>query len=239
MHSRQEWTTYAPRFDTPRRGVRDIFIHHEGGGKRGVPSNKAAVLREIETYVRNNGYLAIDYNVMVFQDGDVWAGRGVQNEDAATYHNNTTSVSICAVGNFEIEPASDALIFGIWKAIHEITDSGFTIPTPSIRLHKEVFDTVCPGRTLSARINDMKNWNKQPAPTPTPANDAGGELMHFIQIEKTGKSIAGSNGQTKNIYASPDEYKSAVWLAALQGSKNATAVTPVSQKYWDSLPTVG
>ena len=59
------------------------------------------MLRQIESYVISIGYLAIDYNLMVFQDGDVWEGRGLSHEDAATKDHNSDSVSICAVGNFE------------------------------------------------------------------------------------------------------------------------------------------
>jgi hypothetical protein len=240
MHSRPEWTTRRPAFSPARRGVGDIFIHHEGGGKRGIPKDKAATLREIEAYVLTKGYIAIDYNVMVFQDGDVWAGRGVENEDGATIHNNPTSVSICAVGNFDLEPATDPLIWGIWSAIHEIVASGYSSTNPNIRLHHEVFETDCPGSNLTARINDLKNWRQVPKPAPTPpAYDTGGELMHFIQVKTTGKAIAVSNGQTKNIFENETEYNHAVWLAAVQGTPNAKTVTLVDQDYWDSLPTIG
>lgn len=233
MRSRGEWTSYAPSFARPNKGVRDIFIHHEGGGVRGVPADKPAVLRQIEAYVRSIGYSAIDYNVMVFNDGQVWAGRGVENEDAATYHNNATSVSICAVGNYEREPVSDLLIHGLRTAIREIIASGYTVGNPSIRAHKEVFSTACPGRNLIARMGDLKNWQTSLPPGPLPIH--GGDV-HFIKVN--GKDdIAISDGINKNIYDTPAELGAGQWCAAVGGCPN-TNVILVTQAYWNSLRTI-
>src|SRR6478736_2338712 len=181
MRRRTDWTPRNPNFSPARKAVRDIFIHHEGGGVRGNPADKAAVLRQIESYVLNKGYIAIDYNVMVFNNGEVWAGREVWNEDAATINNNPTSVSICAVGNYQVEPASDALINGIKQAIREIVESGYSIRNPSIRAHKEVFSTACPGRNLIARMDELKNWEAAPTPKPPPKSeddDVSGSFFH-------------------------------------------------------------
>lgn len=156
MHSRSEWTTRQPAWSPARRGVPDVFVHHEGGAVRGVPGDKAAVLREIEQGVLGKGYIAIDYNVMVFNDGDIWEGRGLAREDGATIHNNPTSVSICAVGNYEREPAPDALIHGIAAAVQIAASTGWTVPHPNIRPHRDVFATACPGAHLFARMNDIR-----------------------------------------------------------------------------------
>lgn len=168
MHSRSEWTSFKPAFGIPWKNVRDIFIHNEGGGIRGVPADKPLVLRQIEAYVRTKGYIAIDYNVMVFNDGDVWAGREIWNEDAATWHNNETSLSICAVGNYDRELVSDLLVQGIHSAIREIVASGYSVKEPSIRMHREVYPTSCPGANLVARFDEIKNWQSVLTPPPPP-----------------------------------------------------------------------
>lgn len=232
MRKRSEWTNYAPAFAKPAKGVRDIFIHHEGGGIRGVPGDKPAVLRQIESYVQGIGYLAIDYNVMVFNDGQVWAGRGVENEDAATWHNNATSVSICAVGNYLREPASDLLIHGIREAIREIVASGYTVADPSIRSHNEVYSTACPAKNLLARINEIKNWKSGPPPVKLPLH--GGKDVHFIQIKG---AIASSDGLTKHIFHNEEDFFTAQWCAAVGGCPNVQP-QPVSNQYWSSLKSV-
>ncbi|MGZ7018854.1 MAG: N-acetylmuramoyl-L-alanine amidase [Acidimicrobiia bacterium] len=157
IHARSEWTDRQVNFSQAQRGVSDVFIHHEGGAARGVPKDKAKVLREIEDGVLRKGYIAIDYNLMVFADGDIWEGRGLAHEDAATIHNNPTSVSICAVGNFEIEDAPDALISGIAQAIGLTAEAGWSTPHPRIRPHREVFATACPGHNLNARMDEIRN----------------------------------------------------------------------------------
>lgn len=173
IHARSEWTQREPKWTPARRGVGDVFIHHEGGAVRGVPKDKPAVLREIEAGVLGrDGYIAVPYNLMVFNDGDIWEGRGLANEDGATIHNNPTSVSICAVGNYEREAASDALIAGIAGATDNAIVTGWTAPRPHVRPHREVFSTACPGANLFARMDDIRNAVGHPIqPAPPPEDD--------------------------------------------------------------------
>ncbi len=156
IHPRSEWTSRVPNWQPARRGVPDAFIHHEGGAVRGVPSNKAAVLREIEAGVLKKGYIAIDYSLCVFNDGDIWEGRGLAHEDGATINNNATSVSIVGIGNYEKEPAPDALVNGIAAAVQYAGLSGWAAPKPNIRPHRDVFSTACPGANLYARMGDIR-----------------------------------------------------------------------------------
>ena len=123
---------------------------------RGVPSDKAACLRGIEAHVLSIGYIAIDYNLMVFQDGDVWEGRGLPNEDAATKDHNTDSVSICAVGNFEIEAAPAAMVNAIGQAFRVATQQGWMVNGAAIYPHSATYSTACPGRNLNAQMGAIR-----------------------------------------------------------------------------------
>jgi len=156
MHARSEWTTRPVLSGTPHRSVPFGFVHHEGGAVRGVPKDKGAVLREIEAGVLGKGYVAIDYNLMVFNDGDVWEGRGETKEDGATIHHNADGFSVCAVGNYEREPASDALVSGLGAAFQHAMATGWLSPTAQINPHRAVFATACPGANLYARMGDVR-----------------------------------------------------------------------------------
>lgn len=123
---------------------------------RGVPADKAACLRGIESHVLSIGYIAIDYNLMVFQDGDVWEGRGLPNEDAATKDHNADSVSICAVGNFEVEAAPDVMCRAIGQAFRVASDQGWLIGNATIYPHNATYSTACPGRNLSAKLGTVR-----------------------------------------------------------------------------------
>lgn len=170
LHLRSEWADISPAWGTPNKNVPDVFIHHEGGAKRGNPADKPAVLREIEHGVLGKGYIAIDYNLMVFQDGSVWEGRGLAHEDGATINNNKTSVSICAVGNFQIEPAPLALLNGLAEAIDVAKHSTYTVANPRVRIHQEVFPTACPGHNLVTSLGALPpDPTVAPAPVATPS----------------------------------------------------------------------
>lgn len=156
VHPRSEWTNRPVPNPAPAGNVPFGFLHHEGGPARGVPSDKAAVLRSIEANVIAKGYTAIDYNLMVFADGDVWEGRGCNHEDGATLHHNTDGLSVCAVGNFEIEPAPDVLVDGIGVAFAHAITGGWLRNPPTIMGHRTVFPTACPGTNLFARMGDVR-----------------------------------------------------------------------------------
>lgn len=189
MHLRSEWTIRTPAWQPARRGVGDIFIHHEGGASRGVPKDKPAVLREIESGVLGKGYIAIDYNLMVFNDGDIWEGRGLSHEDGATIHNNPTSVSICAVGNFERENAGQALVDGIAEACRITAASGWASPYPTIHPHREVFATACPGANLNRRMDDIRARFHSPSlPTEDDLTaEQATQLQYIFNVLKAGK----------------------------------------------------
>ncbi len=180
IHLRSEWTTRAAPWQPPRRDVPDVFVHHEGGAVRGVPADKPAVLREIESGVLGKGYIAIDYNLMVFADGDIWEGRGLAHEDGATINNNATSVSVCAVGNYEKEPAPDALVHGIATAVQAAAQSGWATGHPNVRAHREVFQTACPGSNLFARMGEIRALAAG-TPQPVPEDDLTPEQAIQLQ----------------------------------------------------------
>lgn len=171
LHSREEWTARPVPTGTPARNVGTVFVHHEGGGRRGDPANKPQVLRDIEAYVIGKGYAAIDYNLMVFQDGSVWEGRGLDHEDAATLRRNADSVSVCAVGNYAIEPTTPALLQGIADAVRLARTGGWARADCAVLGHRDAgtFSTSCPGDLLYAQLPTVRQILAGAQPEPPPA----------------------------------------------------------------------
>jgi hypothetical protein len=124
---------------------------------RGVPSEdqKAAILWSIEAAEIREGYIAIDYNLCVWNDGTIWEGRGLNVEDAATKAHNRDSVSVCAMGNYEHEPTSDALIVGCAEAFRYASLTGWLVDGASLHPHSETYPTACPGQNLEVRMGDL------------------------------------------------------------------------------------
>ena len=170
LHPRSEWTSRTVPTGTPAQRVSHVFVHHEGGGVRGNPADKPAVLRSIEAYVLGKGYAAIDYNLMVFQDGSVWEGRGLAHEDAATLGWNAGSVSVCAVGNFQTETPTPALLQGIADAIQLARAGGWVTPDCQVLGHRDAgtFSTSCPGDLLEAQLPAVRQILAGGAPLPAP-----------------------------------------------------------------------
>lgn len=190
LHPRSEWTTVPCTTPTPARGQGTGYLHHEGGGIRGNPADKPRVLREIEAYVVvGKGYAAIDYNLMVFQDGSVWEGRGLDHEDAATLNWNSRSVSVCAVGNFDRESPTDALLNGIADAFRLAMASGWLSVAPTILGHRDSgFSTACPGSLLYPMLPTIRDrvfsgtTPTPPPPAPAPAappKDGPVDTIHY------------------------------------------------------------
>lgn len=176
LHLRTDWTSRPVPNGTPQRLVGTGFLHHEGGGIRGNPADKAAVLRGIEARVLTLGYSSIDYNVMVFQDGSLWEGRGWTHEDAATLNWNALSVSVCAVGNFELEDPTPELLAGIAIAFQLAQLGGWLTRPAAILGHRQSgFSTACPGARLFAKLDTIRTLiaddtpaPEHPAPPPAP-----------------------------------------------------------------------
>jgi hypothetical protein len=102
------------------------------------------------------GYIAIDYNLMVFQDGDVWEGRGLTHEDAATKDHNADSVSVCAVGNFDVEAAPDVMVQACGQAFREAANQGWMASTATLYGHRDSYPTSCPGNNLYAKMAGVR-----------------------------------------------------------------------------------
>ena len=190
LHPRSEWTGRPVTTARPASRVGHVFVHHEGGGIRGNPADKPAVLRSIEAYVVGKGYAAIDYNLMVFQDGSVWEGRGLEFEDAATLGWNAGSVSVCAVGNFQLEDPTPALLQGIADAVLLARTGGWASADCQVLGHRDAgtFSTSCPGDRLEAKLPAIRaiiaGGVQLPAPSDPPAAadlplEGGMQTIHY------------------------------------------------------------
>lgn len=200
LHIRPEWTTRTVPNPVPKKNVGTVYVHHEGGPVRGNPTNKAAVLHGIEEMVVAKGYSSIDYNLMVFQDGSLWEGRGWIHEDAATLNQNAVSVSICAVGNFEIEAPTDLLLAGIATGVQLAQLGGWIVPGAQILGHRDSgFSTACPGSKLYAQLPQIRSFAVGGATPPT----NGDEDMPNEQLDRIEAMLGNLEkpGALKDIHA--------------------------------------
>lgn len=154
-----------------KRSRTDLIVLHHAAGN--------GPIENIHNYHKNNlGWSGVGYNFYVRKDGTIWEGRGLEYIGAHSTNNNSTSIGICAEGNFEHDIMSnaqkDALVWLVAYCLKEY-------PNCAIKGHRNLQATACPGRNYP--LDDIVNRAKalatgsisitptkpEPAPTPAPS----------------------------------------------------------------------
>lgn len=122
-----------------KRAKTDTIILHHASAKFCTPE-------QIDSWHKERGWTCIGYHFLVKKDGTIYRGRPEDVVGAHASNHNSTSIGICAEGNFEIEIMSEiqkrALIelVSYLKKKYNIT---------KVLKHKDVGATDCPRKKLS------------------------------------------------------------------------------------------
>src|SRR4051794_11007763 len=166
------------------------FVHHTVNANDYTRSEVPAIIRGIYAYhVKSRGWSDIGYNFLVDKFGRIWEGRygGVDPPvvGAHTLGYNDQSFAMSAIGNYEIARPSEAMIKAYaalfaWKLgiyhiraddAHQMVDGR---DLHAINGHRDVGQTLCPGKYLYARIPDIRRMatalqtGGTPPPPPPP-----------------------------------------------------------------------
>jgi PKD repeat protein len=167
--SGQAFTGGTPSFTN----VTHLVVHHSAGSN--TPGNYAArVLAIWDYHVNTNNYSDIAYNFLIDPNGVIYEGRGGNQGytkdvlSAATCGNNTNSMAVCLLGNFETtEPTAAALTslenLLAWKASEKGIDaSGSSFLTAfygsinNVFGHRQGCATACPGQNLFDELPNIR-----------------------------------------------------------------------------------
>lgn len=132
----------------------------------GLHNSGVSVLQSIEVihnYHKNKGWAGIGYQYYVRKDGSVYRGRPENMAGAHCPGVNSTSIGICAEGNFNEEIMSEVQKQSIIELVKDIK-SRYNIKW--IKGHREILATSCPGANfpLEEIKNAVKN-EKEPQTT--------------------------------------------------------------------------
>lgn len=126
--------------------IEGIGLHHNGVS---APQS----VEVIHNYHRNhNGWAGIGYHWFVRKDGKIYEGRSEKYAGAHCLSINSTSIGICAEGNFNEEIMPEVQKQSIVELIADIK-TRYNIKW--IKGHKEIINTSCPGKNFP--INEIKN----------------------------------------------------------------------------------
>ncbi len=145
-----------------RSATKYIVLHHRAGN---------GDVDSIHNEHLKNGYSGIGYHFYVRKDGQVFQGRPIDKIGAHCKGYNNKTIGICFEGNFESEAMSDKQIKAGQKLISYVKK---IYPNISIKNHKDLFNTACPGRNFP--IDEIiKGVNMKELTT---VNDIVWELAH-------------------------------------------------------------
>lgn len=130
---------------SPMKKVEGITLHHSG----------VSVLQSVEVihnYHKSKGWAGIGYHYYVRKDGSVYRGRPENMAGAHCPGVNSTSIGICAEGNFNEEAMSDVQKQALIELVKDIK-SRYNIKW--IKGHREITSTSCPGTNFP--LEEIKN----------------------------------------------------------------------------------
>lgn len=225
----ERWTPrYAP--------IQKVVVHHTVTSTGGA--DPSAVVRSIYYYhAVTLGWGDIGYNYLVDQSGNVYEGRygGPEVIGAHTYGNNTGTMGIAAIGNFQSHGASASAVESIARLVGERAPHldplasgafGNHASVPNVCAHRDFMATECPGDQLFNRLVEIRslatNYSPQAgSPTPPPVAPAsaeitdvqfmpetlyaGGTLRVDITVRNTGKTTVQTQGPPPRYVYREDE----------------------------------
>lgn len=127
--------TYTLNGSLTKRTKTDMIILHHRVGDGDVEG--------IDRIHKNNGWTCIGYHFYVRKDGSIYRGRQEDTVGAHAYGSNSTSIGICAEGNFETDIMPAEQKNSIIELIGYLKGKYGTM---KVLRHKDVNATACPGK---------------------------------------------------------------------------------------------
>jgi len=166
--TRTDWGAKTPRWTTrQKRPVDHVFIHH-GATLLGdhTQRGETRIIRAYQNHHHHRGWADIAYSFLVgVQSGRVYTGRGWRNRPGATRNWNHRSYAICIVGDTTRQQISQQAIEAIQALIAQGVTRGHITPNFTLKGHRDVKATACPGDTAYATLEQMRPTARQ-APAP-------------------------------------------------------------------------
>ncbi len=160
----------------------EIILHHA--------SAKICTPEQIDSWHKQRGWTCIGYHFLVRKDGTIYRGRPENVVGAHASNHNSTSIGICAEGNFEIEEMAEVQKRALIELVSYLKNK-YNI-TKVLR-HKDVGATDCPGKKYP--FEEIANGKTQNIKYEVHVQNIGWQLC------KENGELAGTKGQGLRIEA--------------------------------------
>jgi N-acetyl-anhydromuramyl-L-alanine amidase AmpD len=153
------WTQQTPVRSrlNPAAPYRMITIHHEGRHQN-RHLNHSDVARDLSNILaghRNRRYGDIAYHLIIDPAGRVWEGRSLRYQGAHVADHNRGNIGVMLLGNFEQQSPAGAQLESLHKLTH-ILSRYFHVPRTAVFGHRDLSQTLCPGRRLYPYVAAMR-----------------------------------------------------------------------------------
>ncbi|XP_064611539.1 peptidoglycan-recognition protein SD-like isoform X2 [Liolophura sinensis] len=136
-----------------------IFIHHSATGSCYNQQSCAAEVRSFQNYHMDSKHWGdVAYSFIVGEDGDVYEGRGWNQIGAHTYGHNHDALGFCVIGTFTGHLPNDAALSAVRRLIDCAVQNGKVIKNYSLKGHRDVSSTECPGQKLYDLIRTWPHY---------------------------------------------------------------------------------
>ncbi|KAK7484920.1 hypothetical protein BaRGS_00023840 [Batillaria attramentaria] len=160
--TRAEWGARAPAHHIGDMAAKPIyvFIHHGGAGNRCHDRNSCQqIVRGYQNYhMDTHGWPDIGYNFVVGEDGNAYEARGWTEIGAHTYGYNHNGIAICIIGDFTHDVPNAAAQNTVKQLIQCGLDNGKISSSYTLKGHRDVGQTSCPGDALYNLIHSWSHY---------------------------------------------------------------------------------
>jgi len=128
----------------------EIICHHSGGvdsNPLADTSNQSA--QDIEAWHLQQGWEGVGYHYIIVKNGDIWKGRPETYHGSHTVGENTKSIGICLVGNFDLTFPTKEQINSLTGLLGAIIGRYPAITKDKIYPHRKFAKKTCYGSKLS------------------------------------------------------------------------------------------
>lgn len=127
-----------------------VIVHHVGN------TNADVSAETIHRWHLQNGWAGIGYHFVIRKDGTIEAGRPMDTVGAHCYGENSHTVGVNVVGNFEDYMPEDAQIASAKRLLAALCRYyGLNPDSSTIFGHRDFNATACPGQNLYDMLPDL------------------------------------------------------------------------------------
>lgn len=159
--TRAEWGARAPTHHIANMPALPIyvFIHHGASGECFTKEDCTHRVQNYQSYhMDGRGYSDMGYNFVVGEDGNAYEARGWNEVGAHTLGYNTNGIAICIIGDFSHKVPNDAALNTVKQLINCGLNNHKISPTYTLKGHRDVGVTACPGQSLYDLIHSWPHY---------------------------------------------------------------------------------